>query len=78
MAVSERIKYIQAHRNKGDIKSVSDELSLKYNTVRDIIFGKMLGANGEKVLKKMESIIENRIKRQEKERVKYTEKLKNL
>ena len=77
MPVSERIEYIKKHRVKGDIKSVSDELSLNYNTVRDIIFGKLYGSNGDKVLNLIENIIYNRLRKEEKERKKFLKKLQN-
>ena len=75
MVVAERIEYILKNKENGDVKAVSDYFSMKYTTVHDIIKGKFVGENGEKVLCHIEKIIEDRIKEKERLRKKYIAKL---
>lgn len=75
MQVPERIEYLNKFRMDGDIKAIADLFGLSLSTVSDIIKGKFFGPNGEKVLQKMEEIIDERKKKAKNLARKYKRKL---
>lgn len=72
MVTSEKLTWIQQNLRRGDKKIISQKAKCDYSVVIDILKGKLWGEHGESVMAMAEKLITKRIKKEQREREKYT------
>jgi len=72
MVTSEKLTWIQQNLRRGDKKTISEKANADYSVVIDILKGKLWGEHGELVVAVAEKLIIRRIKKENREREKYT------
>lgn len=76
MVSKERLLFINENLYHGDKKKVSENTSLDYGTVDNILRGRSYGDSGTTVVEEAERIVTERIERLSKEKAQYQKRLK--
>lgn len=72
MITTEKLNWLTSHLRHGDQKLISEKTGVNYSSTVSILNGHFWGEHGSRVVAFAEEFINDRIKREEKERKKYS------
>lgn len=77
MVTKEKLKWIQKNLRYGDRKTIAQLVTADYTEVVAIITGTLWGEHGQEVIDATEKFLNDRIDREQKEKQKYSQKIKS-